>query len=149
MRSAALREWWVNLQDSSGRCALHHAASLGDPSLVQSLLDAKADVITRDDLDRTALHCVFARELPGGQTAPVVTKLLLAGVDAQAVDVDGMTASDVLELADSGDWDHSVLNMLPSPVQRDRETKDETSDSPFFWICCLAVLCMALIAASP
>jgi len=46
----------VNLQDSDGKTALHHAAYGGHSNVMKELLDSKADMIARNEDGYTPLH---------------------------------------------------------------------------------------------
>ncbi len=77
----------VNATGEGGRTALHQAASAGHVGIVQTLVDAGADVRKRDE-DRLDAWLLAA---PAGQTG-VMEALLEAGADLDAVDGEGRDA---------------------------------------------------------
>ncbi|KAF6812719.1 hypothetical protein CSOJ01_05015 [Colletotrichum sojae] len=74
----------VHAADHESRTALHGAASLGDPAMVEMLLAKGARVDARDGKKQTALHISAALG-----AAAVVEKLLAAGAQADARDRKG------------------------------------------------------------
>ena len=122
----------VDARDARGRSALHEAAFAGHAGIAAALLDAGADVHARDGEGRTplldsarnasllaldallaanadprasdgagatALHLAVAAEAP---STALVKRLLELGVDAQAQDAEGRSATDVA--ATAGRW---------------------------------------------
>ena len=122
----------VDARDARGRSALHEAAFAGHAGIAAALLDAGADVHARDGEGRTplldsarnasllaldallaanadprasdgagatALHLAVAAEAP---STALVKRLLELGVDAQALDAEGRSATDVA--ATVGRW---------------------------------------------
>lgn len=77
----------VNALGAGGRTALHQAASAGHIGIVQTLLDAGADVRKRDEAGLDA----WLLAAPAGQTG-VMEALLEAGADLDAVDGEGRDA---------------------------------------------------------
>ena len=72
--------------EATERPLLHVAAALGQTGLARTLLDAGADLKTRDAAGKTALHRAAWGHNPG-----MVDLLLRAGADANAPDKDGRT----------------------------------------------------------
>jgi hypothetical protein len=66
--------------------ALHQAAENGDTTRISALLDARADINSRDPYGRTALMLAIIHGRP-----QVVTALLARGADPNAADSTGMT----------------------------------------------------------
>ncbi|KAL8964448.1 MAG: hypothetical protein Q9183_004442, partial [Haloplaca sp. 2 TL-2023] len=75
----------VNLPDSQGRSPLHHAQT---PGCIDVLTNAGADVHARDAFGHTPLH----RVCRGIGSLALLERLVLAGVDINAVDHSGETA---------------------------------------------------------
>ena len=77
----------INATGAGGRTALHQAAHAGHVAIVQTLLDAGADVGKRDEASLDA----WLLAAPAGQSA-VMEALLEAGADLDAIDEQGRDA---------------------------------------------------------
>lgn len=87
----------VNIIGEGGKTALFIAASQGNASLVQSLMDAGADPHVQDCTGKTILHAAAE-----GGNAEVVTTLLAYEVNPNTAGHDGKTALHIL--ANQGQW---------------------------------------------
>ena len=82
----SLPEVDLDHQDSNNCTALHFAVQEEHPDVVQVLIDAGADIETKNDEGRSPLHVA---SISGEPT--IVTKLVKAGADARATDAEGNT----------------------------------------------------------
>lgn len=95
----------VNATGEGGRSALHQAASAGHVAIVQTLLDAGADVRKRDENSLDA----WLLAAPAGQTG-VMEALLEAGADLDAVDGEGRDA--LMRALDDGQANAALARWL-------------------------------------
>lgn len=115
----------INTRDASGATALHHAAALDDPTLLEQLMDRGADINARDDRGETPLHKAGRR-----LNVAAVKALLARGAFAHAANESGSTA---LYLAirfgpndpDSGERRKNIASLLL------RSGTAESPDDPY------------------
>lgn len=111
----------VNERDKDGRTALHHAAIQNDRSIVDLLLDFKAQPAPVDNDGWTPLH--FAAR---NHNVEIARALLQAGAPVDAADIHGNTPlfRAVFESRGSGDM---IKALLSAGADQNRKNNHETS----------------------
>lgn len=105
----------------SGRCAVHYCVAKGSKELLQMVIEAKADLSTKDSIGQTALM------MAAKQGSTDMTKILLdAGADATEEDSLGRSAGDmvkVLPLEPDNPLKNWREKMSGEPVPQDKAKK--------------------------
>ncbi|KAH0522744.1 hypothetical protein TsFJ059_006542 [Trichoderma semiorbis] len=115
-------------KDEEGMTKLHRAVQAGDRDLVESLIDEGANLLSRDNSGRTALH--YASIGQSQSDIEILSLLLNAGSYAilNLGDESGQTA---LHYAAERNLNYTLRNLIHQGA--DLQTTDKYGFSPFLW----------------
>ncbi|CAM9208650.1 unnamed protein product [Ascophyllum nodosum] len=86
----------VNSGNSYGNAPIHGALIRGHREIVELLLEKGADARWTNNKDSTLLHFLVYSSMEDGDSQAIGRKLIKAGVNVDAKDIDGMTALHVV-----------------------------------------------------